>query len=139
MITTHYDILAERGIRNERRPRAAPPGFSYGDGAPLLRGGGYPSFTHIKPLVANGDVPRAQMHGSVSWADENGELIRYHDCRPAIRGDALIVAPVRAKQPPHVSRLYGRRRSRRSPRLGKAIVVAYSLPDYDEPRCAAAP
>ncbi|MCH8021342.1 hypothetical protein IH785_15970 [candidate division KSB1 bacterium] len=42
VITTNYDILPERGLRHEPRPRVPRPGFHYGNGVEELAGGGYP-------------------------------------------------------------------------------------------------
>ena len=107
VITTNYDILAERGIRHIPRPRVKRPGFHYGWGTDPLAGGGYPSYAHIQKVTASGSVPIYKLHGSISWSYRGGQLIRYRDCRPAIRGDAAIVAPVTTKllpESPRVSR-----------------------------------
>jgi hypothetical protein len=40
VVTTNYDIIAERGIRNEPRPHVPRPGFHYGFGRVDLEGGG---------------------------------------------------------------------------------------------------
>jgi len=132
VITTNYDVLIERGLRLIPRPRVHRPGFNYGSGPEELQGGGYPSFTHIRPIVPAGTVPVFKLHGSVSWAGGNGSLVKYHDCRPAIRGDALIVAPVPGKSPP---RCLERVWAQAEECLGGAphwVVVGYSFPSYDE-------
>jgi len=38
VVTTNYDILAERGLRPKPRPRVPRPGFHYGDGPEQLEG-----------------------------------------------------------------------------------------------------
>ena len=43
VITTNYDILPERGLRNVPRPRSCRPGFHYGFGPETLLGGGFPN------------------------------------------------------------------------------------------------
>jgi hypothetical protein len=76
-------------------------------------------------------VPIYKLHGSISWSYRNGQLVRYHDCRPAIRGDAAIVAPVTAKAlPTYLEPVWA------SARSGLILshtwlVVGYSLPAYD--------
>jgi hypothetical protein len=132
VVTTNYDILAERGMRHRPRPRAARPGFNYGFGDRYLAGGGYPSYAHIQRIVASGDVPLLKLHGSVSWAARNGELLQYHDCRPAIRGDALIVAPVRGKRPPELLDPVWERAHAAIAGAERVLVVGYSLAEYDD-------
>ena len=94
VLTTNYDILAERGLRPSERPRIPRPGFHYGRGPEQLEGGGYPSYAHIQRISVEGKIPLLKLHGSISWSVKNNQLVRYHDCRPAIRGDAAIVAPI---------------------------------------------
>lgn len=132
VLTTNYDILAERGMRHKERPRAARPGFNYGNGQVDLAGGGYPSYAHIQKITASGTVPLFKLHGSVSWTGDKGQPTEFHDCRPAIRGDALIVAPVRGKRPPaSLDQVW--KGSRNAIRQAKRIVVVgYSLPEYDD-------
>ena len=132
VVTTNYDILPERGIRNRPRPRVPRPGFHYGDGPELLAGGGYPSYAHIQRIAASGSVPLYKLHGSVSWSFREGRLVRYHDCRPAIRGDAAIVAPMTTKViPPYLQRTWQQAGQDLSS-SDMWIVVGYSLPQYDE-------
>ena len=131
VVTTNYDILAERGLRHRPRPRVHRPGFHYGGGAEELAGGGYPSYAHIQKVTASGRVPVLKLHGSVSWSFRNGRLVRYHDCRPAIRGDAAIVAPTTAKKAP--AYLGEAWTMARSALVNSCtwILVGYSLPPYD--------
>lgn len=131
VLTTNYDILPERGLRHEIRPRAHRPGFHYGKGTEELAGGGYPSYAHIHKITASGSVPVLKLHGSVSWSFRDGELIHYHDCRPAIRGDAAIVAPVTAKTlPTYLKETWAQAAGALSSSV-IWIVVGYSLPVYD--------
>lgn len=132
VVTTNYDILAERGMRHQPRPRVARPGFNYGAGNRHLAGGGYPSYSHVQPIVASGSVPLLKLHGSVSWAEKGGKLIQYHDCRPAIRGGALIVAPVRGKQPPPSLAPIWNEAHLALSQAERVMVVGYSLPEYDD-------
>lgn len=131
VLTTNYDILPERGIRHIRRPRVPRPGFHYGWGPERLAGGGYPSYSHIQKISAAGTVPIYKLHGSISWSYRNGELVRYHDCRPAIRGDAAIVAPVTAKTlPEYLQPVWS---NARNALLSSHtwLIVGYSIPAYD--------
>jgi hypothetical protein len=132
VITTNYDILPERGIRHRPRPRVHRPGFNYGNGPETLAGGGYPSYAHIQQITVSGSVSILKLHGSVSWALRDRRLVRYHDCRPAIRGDAAVVAPVTAKMlPEYLEPVW--KMARNTLRLSpKWIVVGYSLPEYDQ-------
>lgn len=132
VVTTNYDVLAERGMRHRPRPRVARPGFNYGAGSRHLAGGGYPSYAHIQRIVACGDIPLLKLHGSISWAERNNELVQYHDCRPAIRGDALIVAPVRGKKPPRLLDPIWQRAHSAIATAHRVLVVGYSLPEYDD-------
>jgi hypothetical protein len=131
VLTTNYDILPERGIRHKRRPRVPRPGFHYGWGPEPLAGGGYPSYSHIQKILAAGTVPVYKLHGSVSWSYRNGQLVRYHDCRPAIRGDAAIVAPVTAKALPTYLESVWTNAKCALTSSHTWLVVGYSLPQYD--------
>lgn len=132
VLTTNYDILAERGLRIQPRPRVPRPGFHYGSGVEALAGGGYPSYSHIQKITVSGSVPLLKLHGSISWSFRNGQLIRYHDCRPAIRGDAAIVAPVAEKSlPEYLSDTWKLAASVLSS-SETWIFIGYSLPEYDE-------
>ncbi len=75
IVTTNYDILAERGLRNRPRVRLPRPGFHYGDGDEELAGRGYPSYAHIQKITASGRVPILKLHGSVSWAVDGSKVI----------------------------------------------------------------
>lgn len=131
VITTNYDILPERGLRCELRPRVSRPGFHYGNGTEKLAGGGYPSYAHIQKIAISGTVPILKLHGSVSWSFREGELIHYHDCRPAIRGDAAVVAPVTSKTLPKFLEAIWKQAAEVLSSSATWIVVGYSLPEYD--------
>lgn len=131
VVTTNYDILAERGIRHEPRPRVPRPGFHYGYGDVELEGGGFPLFSHIRRIQACGSVPLLKLHGSVSWTRQGNSLVHYADCRPAIRGDAAIVAPAKEKRiPKYLEPTWS---IAADVLRGSAIwlIVGYSLPEYD--------
>ena len=130
VITTNYDILAERGLRSEPRPRVPRPGFNYGFGPEALSGGGYP-YSYARGLRAAGQVPLLKLHGSVSWSMEHGVLVKYQDCRPAIRGDAAIVAPIVGKSVPAYLEATWQAAKGRLSMASTWLVVGYSLPAYD--------
>ena len=130
--TTNFDVLAERGLRTVPRPKVPRPGFHYGFGPEDLQGGGYPSYSHIHKIGTTGHVPLLKLHGSVSWSVRNGELVKYHDCRPAIRGDAAIVAPIVEKTIPEYLRPTWEAAKNHLGRARTWIVVGYSLPHYDQ-------
>ena len=132
VITTNFDILAERGLRHVPRPRAKRPGFHYGFGPESLEGGGYPSYSHIQKVRTGGHVPLLKLHGSVSWSLRNGKLVKYHDCRPAIRGDAAIVAPIVEKTVPNYLEPTWMAAKEYLTRARMWIIVGYSLPHYDQ-------
>jgi hypothetical protein len=132
VVTTNYDILPERGLRNTPRPRRHRPGFHYGFGPEKLMGSGAPSFSHLRPIMASGRVPLLKLHGSVSWSIENGRIGHYFDCRPAIQGKALIVAPVTEKSVPSYLKPIWEKAADALSRSDTWIVIGYSFPTYDE-------
>ncbi len=131
VVTTNYDIIAERGIRIEPRPRVHRPGFNYGFGNVRLEGRGFPTFAHLRPVEANGSIPLLKLHGSISWSVEKGTIVPYIDCRPAIRGDAAIVAPAEEKFVPDYLRPTWQCAADVLRESAIWIVVGYSLPEYD--------
>jgi hypothetical protein len=132
VLTTNYDVLAERGIRHLPRLRIPRPGFHYGFGPEHLAGGGYPSYSHIQKISTGGAVPLLKLHGSISWSVVNDRLVKYHDCRPAIKGNPAIVAPVTQKTLPHFLADMWRLAADLVAKSGMLIVVGYSLPVYDQ-------
>jgi hypothetical protein len=132
VVTTNYDILPERGLRNTPRPKLPRPGFHYGSGAEVLKGGGYPSFSHLRPIRAEGRIPLLKLHGSVSWSMDNGQIVHHIDCRPAIQGKAVIVAPVTEKLVPRYLRPIWEKAADALTRSDLWLVIGYSFPSYDE-------
>lgn len=130
VITTNYDILAERGMRHETRHRARRMGFHYGNGPERLKGRGN-SWLPKAGIFAKGNVPLIKLHGSVSWSLDRGHLTKYVDCRPAFRGDACIIAPVHEKSPrPEFLALW----NAAAEILSNShiwVIVGYSFPQYD--------
>jgi hypothetical protein len=61
----------------------------------------------------------------------DGHLVKYHDCRPAIRGDAAIIAPVTNKQIPEIFQNIWTSAVRALSETSVLLVIGYSLPPYD--------
>ena len=131
VVTTNYDVLAERGLRLVPRSALGLPGFNYGEGEEPLVGGKGPGVFHNPWPRTKGTVPVFKLHGSVSWAYGGRGFEKYHDCRPAIRGDAAIIAPVQGKRIPRAfdGVWAGAGRALRNSRVW--VVVGYSFPAYD--------
>jgi hypothetical protein len=68
---------------------------------------------------------------SMSWTLKGNLIVRYHDCRPAIRGDAIIVAPATKKSVPEVFRPIWDRAASALAESDTWIVIGYSFPSYD--------
>ena len=132
VLTTNYDILAERGLRMEPKPRLPRPGFHYEDGPEQLKGRGFPGVYRSRPSITKGTVPLLKLHGSVSWSFSGNRIDRYHDCRPAIRGDAAIIAPVTEKSIPSMFQPIWDHAASALTKSDIWIVVGYSFPEYDE-------
>lgn len=130
VVTTNYDILAERGLRCEVRPNVPRPGFNYGSGPEELEGRGGFS-TGLLPIAAQGTVPLLKLHGSVSWSQAPGRILKFSDCRPAIRGDAYLVAPVRSKTVPALLQPIWDLARAKIQEADRVIAIGYSLPEYD--------
>lgn len=58
-------------------------------------------------------------------------MVRYHDCRPAIRGNPAIVAPVTHKSLPTFLEPTWNIARECLARATTLVVVGYSLPSYD--------
>ena len=133
VLTTNYDILAERGLRLIPRPRLPRPGFHYGNRFEQLKGRGYPGiFRSELPIRLEGMVSLLKLHGSVSWALNKNGIDFYHDCRPAIRGDAAIIAPTTEKRVPPAFRFIWDHAAAALRESDTWIIVGYSFPEYDE-------
>ena len=133
VLTTNYDILAERGLRLIPRPQLPRPGFNYGNGLEELKGRGYPGvFRSNLPIRLEGMVSLLKLHGSVSWALNKNGIDFYHDCRPAIRGDSAIIAPTTEKRVPPAFRFIWDHAAAALRESDTWIIVGYSFPEYDE-------
>jgi hypothetical protein len=130
VVTTNYDVMAERGLRHEPRPRRRRPGFHYGSGLEELAGGGFPAHRATDPVVVRGSVPLLKLHGSLSWAIERQQLVRYRDLRPGVRGDAAIVAPGAGDRESWLEPIWQRAAAAFS-NSPTWIFIGYSFPSYD--------
>ena len=130
VLTTNYDILAERGLRVTPKPRIPRFGFHYGDGWEPLKGS-VPGIFHSRAIELLGRVPLLKLHGSVSWAFGRHGINYFHDCRPAVRGDAAIIAPVTEKSVPASFHPIWIRAAKALREANIWIVLGYSFPEYD--------
>lgn len=133
VITTNWDVLIERALRPRPR-KIAPksPGFNYGAGPERLKASsGYPkSYWRDNPVV-EGSIPLLKLHGSLNWAIEDRQLVKYGDLRPAFRGDAAIVPPTMYKSPPAWAETIWQQAHGALESAECIVVVGYSFPPYD--------
>jgi hypothetical protein len=138
VVTTNYDLLAERGLRHRPMRRPKRPGIYYGGlrRPQILTGTALP-FSVAKPdrqIELDGSIPLYKLHGSLNWGFEAGVLTLYQDNRSAFRygSDAQIVPPVLEKEAP--SRLVGVWNGAKQALSSCStwIVCGYSLPPYDQ-------
>ena len=134
VITTNYDLTAERAMRDRRAAGAAAFAYHYAafDGnvrpvnSPYLR-------DRSRSTTPGGPVALAKLHGSLNWSAEGNELVIYPDFRPVWRhgGTAAIVPPLPEKRVPSwLAPIW----SAADGVLASAhtwIVIGYSLPPYD--------
>ena len=137
VITTNYDMLAERGLRHRPMLRPQRPGVYYG-GFPrpqLLKGQASPFTTAIdmRSIELTGSVPVFKLHGSLNWSLADSNVIMYQDMRPAFRrgGDAAIVPPAAEKSIPAWMKGVWDEAAHVLDEASLWIVVGYSLPPYD--------
>lgn len=134
VVTTNYDILAERGIRavpHQPGKYRVRPGFNYGipnERLEVRRG----AFTSLKgEPVLRGSVPIFKLHGSVNWLESSTGVKHYSDCWPAIYSTPALVAPVQGKQiPPWATQTWDAAR-RALEQSDDWLFIGYSLPPYD--------
>ncbi len=133
IVTTNWDILIERALRPMPTSRPRRPGFHYGSGDEILAATtAHPMSKWRREPWVRGNVPLLKLHGSLNWALERGALVRYGDLRPAFRGDAAIVPPVKHKAVPEWAAGLWRQAQEALMSAGIVMLVGYSLPEYDE-------
>ena len=134
VVTTNYDLLAERSLRHRPMARPRTPGFYYA-GLPTnpVQGSSAFSVRH-KWVEITGTVPLCKLHGSLNWTATSDGIRAYADCRPAFRSEATsyIVAPTPEKQRPARLAPVWEAAERVLSSAEEWIVVGYSAPDYDE-------
>jgi hypothetical protein len=137
VITTNYDILAERGLRHRPTLRPVRPGVFYGglSRPQLLKGSASPFTTRedLRQIELTGSVPIYKLHGSLNWTLDGSRVLMYQDLRPAFRhgGEAAVIPPVDAKTTPHWLEAVWRKAGQTLSDARLWIVVGYSLPAYD--------
>lgn len=127
IVTTNYDIVAERGLR--AFPTRRRPGFNYGIAGEVLHGRTWPNGREVRLA---GAVPIYKLHGSLSWKRDGARVQKWVDCRNAVKGSAFIVPPVMNKPaaPAGLADVWQRAEdAMRSARI--LIVIGYSAPAYD--------
>lgn len=134
VVTTNYDLLAERTMRHRPMKRPPSPGFHYGG----ITGASAPSLSPFGrerrgDATPSGRVPLLKLHGSLNWSSQRTKVLVYPDARPAFRrgGTAAIIPPLPEKEiPDWLAPVW----AVGEPALAQAdewIVVGYSLPEYD--------
>ena len=131
VVTTNYDLLAERGLRHRPTQRPKRPGFHYGGLVcpQVLHGTAF----REREIELEGTIPLYKLHGSLNWGLQKGVLCLYRDSRPAFRhgGDAQIIPPVEEKDaPPWLGNVWNEARQALAS-CSTWIVCGYSLPVYD--------
>jgi len=137
VLTTNWDIWIERALRPVPRPRRRRPGFQYGQGperlasAPRFPSRWYASTDFGKDTTIHGYVTLLKLHGSLSWAVRGGLLEKYGDLRPAFRGDAAIIPPIKQKEFANWLCPIWKQAEQALGQAHKLLIVGYSFPDYD--------
>jgi hypothetical protein len=134
VVTTNYDLCAERAMRDRRAPGAEALAFHYAAFGGAVRPVNSPyQRERAKPTTPRGEVPLAKLHGSLNWSEENGALVIYPDVRPVWRrgGTAAIVPPLPEKRIPGWLEPVWSAAAAALRETRRWIVVGYSLPPYD--------
>lgn len=132
VVTTNFDLLAERTIRHRVMKKPQRPGFFYPGIPGPLRGAGTFSVRH-RWVDVSGTVPLCKLHGSLNWAVEGGSLRAYADCRPAHRlsNISYVVPPQPEKKVPTLLDPQWEAAAHLLAQTDHLIVVGYSAPPYD--------
>ena len=137
VLTTNYDLLAERGLRHRPMQRPERPGFHYGglSRPQILEGTALPFsvFKAEREIELVGIIPLYKLHGSLNWGLRKGVLSLYQDSRPAFRygGDAQIIPPIFEKEAPSwLADVWNEARQTLAS-CSTWIVCGYSMPNYD--------
>ena len=137
VVTTNFDLLAERGLRHRPMQRPKRPGFHYGGliRPQILQGTALP-FSVAKAerqIELEGAIPLYKLHGSLNWGLRRGALSLYQDSRPAFRhgSDAQIIPPIVEKEAPSWLEIVWNEARQALASCSTWIVCGYSLPIYD--------
>ncbi|MEA3202066.1 MAG: hypothetical protein QOE90_3494 [Thermoplasmata archaeon] len=134
VMTTNYDLLAERGIRAiPLKPggKQVRPGFHYGMPGEWLAGSG-PAFSSLRgDPVLRGSVPLMKLHGSVNWLLTSAGIKHYFNCWPAIYATPALVAPVENKSVPSWATPVWDAAHDALRQSDDLLFIGYSLPPYD--------
>lgn len=134
VVTTNYDVLAERMLRVKPGRGPAAPVFHYGGITTAVRPVSSPfKRDRSQPTTPAGPVPLSKLHGSLSWSSEGGKLTVYPDMRPVWRGGgtAAIVPPLPDKEMPRWLAPVWESAFASLSYAHQWTVVGYSLPQYD--------
>lgn len=137
IITTNYDLLIERAIRHRPMQRGFGPGFYYGGFVrpQILKGTALPfSVNNQQTLIElNGLLPIYKLHGSLTWALEDDNILMYQDMRPAFRlkNQAALIPPLQEKEVPSWLSAVWKEAENQLSNVESWIVCGYSLPAYD--------
>lgn len=139
VVTTNYDLLAEKVMRPQPVRGWPVPGFHYaGITRPQYAWGvsGPAGWADARRVIdLTGAVPLCKVHGSLNWNRLPGsqEIELYQDLRLGYRLDAnpAIIAPVPETAPAAWLLPQWAEAERILRRADEWVVVGYSLPEYD--------
>ena len=119
IVTPNYDLVPEYALSSHR--------FNYGRPRERLVGRGR-HHRERRPVLAEGPVRIAKVHGSLSWSPDG---LRYAECRQGITGGALIVAPSPEKEIPKVLAPVWELAESILMDANRLLVFGYSFNEYD--------
>jgi hypothetical protein len=137
VVTTNYDLLAERALRHRPMLRPPSPGFHYGGlPQPQIAVGLAQPFTvtaRDREVEISGAIPLYKLHGSLNWYKDPGGVTLYQDLRLAFKkgGVAEIIPPLPEKEAPSWLRPIWESAESRLGNSAVWIVAGFSLPPYD--------
>jgi hypothetical protein len=147
VVTTNYDLLAERALRHRPVHRWPVPGFYYaGLARPQLARGTPGPWRNNPDLAAEveltGDVPLCKLHGSLNWRRRvplnvahgaTSDVSVWQDLRSSYRLDAdpAIIAPIPELFPSRWLEPIWTQAKQILKNADHWIVVGYSMPQYD--------
>lgn len=132
VVTTNFDLLAERTLRHQEMQRPPRPGFFYPGMDGQLQGATAFSVRHGWVSVT-GSIPLCKLHGSLNWTREGSKTHAYADCRAAHRRSdvSFIVPPQPEKRRPQLLETVWESAEHVLRETEHLLVVGYSAPPYD--------